>query len=278
MTMRRPYPSDLSDARWALIEPVLLAWRQARTDAGIGTRTPTHDLREIFNAIVYLNRTGIPWRYLPHDFPPHATVYHYFSAWNKDNLFTQLNYTLTKLARANAGRNPDPTAAIIDSQSVKTSTNAPEATQGFDAGKKIKGRKRHIITDVCGLLLTVMVTAAHISDTAAAIPALNQLATTHPTVKLTWADGGYKNHAIEHAAQQGISLHIVTKDPDQQGFPVLPRRWVIERTNGWLMFHRRLARDYETLPATAENMIRIAMIDNTLKQITDETTPTWRDT
>src|SRR3954469_19419222 len=132
MTDRRAYPSDLSDARWALIAPRLSAWRQARTDAGVGGRTASHDLREIFNAILYVNRTGIAWRYLPHDLPPWQTVYGYFTAWTTDGIFAELNYDLTGLARARAGRSSQPSACVIDSQSVKTSTNAPLATQGID--------------------------------------------------------------------------------------------------------------------------------------------------
>ncbi|GAA2351790.1 hypothetical protein GCM10010170_042110 [Dactylosporangium salmoneum] len=151
MAERSAYPSDLSDARWALIAPRLTAWRQTRTDAGVGGRTPTHDLREIFNAILYINRTGIPWRYLPHDFPPYRTVYGYFAAWTKEGIFVELNYDLTGLVRDHTGKQATPTASIMDTQSVKTSTNVPLSTQGTDAGKKVVGRKRGIITDTLGL-------------------------------------------------------------------------------------------------------------------------------
>src|SRR3954465_2880801 len=145
MTTRRAYPSDLSDARWALIAPRLTAWRQARTDAGVGGLSATHDLREIFNAILYVNRTGIAWRYLPHDLPPYQTVYAYFAIWTREGVFTELNYDLTGLVRDHSGRTVEPTASIMDTQSVKTSTNVPTATQGIDAGKKIVGRKRGVI-------------------------------------------------------------------------------------------------------------------------------------
>lgn len=128
MTERPAYPSDLSDARWALIAPRLTAWRQARTDAGVGGRTASHDLREILNAILYVNRTGIAWRYLPHDLPPWQTVYGYYTAWTQEGIFAELNYQLTGLVRDRTGRHPQPGAAIMDSQSVKTSTNAPPAT------------------------------------------------------------------------------------------------------------------------------------------------------
>ncbi|MET8354430.1 IS5 family transposase [Micromonospora sp. NPDC005206] len=277
MAERPAYPCDLSDARWALIAPRLTAWRQARTDAGIGGRTATHDLREIFNAILYVNRTGIAWRYLPHDFPPWQTVYGYFTAWTSDGLFAQLNHDLTGLARAKAGRATQPSAAVIDTQSVKTSTNAPLASQGIDAGKKIVGRKRGIVTDTLGLLLAVIVTAASASDNTIGINLLDQAKATHPALTKTWVDAGFKNRVIEHGATLGIDVEVVAKDPHIKGFSVVKRRWVIERTLGWIMPHRRLARDYEALPDNSASMIRIAMIDNLTKRVTNETTPTWRD-
>ncbi len=131
MTRRRPYPSDLSDARWELIEPTLTAWRRQRLERGIGIKTPTHDLRDVMNAFLYLDRTGMAWAYLPHDFPPHTTVYTYHAVWRDEGLFAQLGYTLTGMARAKEGRAPEPTAAIIDTQSVKTSTNAPWKLKGL---------------------------------------------------------------------------------------------------------------------------------------------------
>jgi transposase len=280
MTERRAYPSDLSDARWALIEPRLTDWRQARTDArtkiGIKGRTPTHELREIFNAILYLNRTGIPWRYLPHDFPPHRTVYSYFAAWSKEGIFADLNYQLTGLVRDHHGRPTEPTASIMDTQSVKTSTNVPAATQGTDAGKKIVGRKRGIITDTLGLLLYVIVTAASVSDNVIGMDLLDQTSTKYPTVTKTWVDAGFKVKAVEHGAALGIDVEIVNKEPLVKGFNVVKRRWVVERTIGWLMQHRRLVRDYEARPENSASMITLAMIDNLAKRLTAETTPTWR--
>jgi transposase len=277
MAERPAYPSDLSDARWALIAPRLTAWRQARTDAGVGGRTASHDLREIFNAILYVNRTGVAWRYLPHDFPPWQTVYGYFTAWTTDDIFTQLNYQLTGLARTKAGRTPQPSACVIDTQSVKTSTNAPLPTQGIDAGKKIVGRKRGIVTDTLGLLLAVVVTAASASDNTIGINLLEQAKATYPTLAKTWVDAGFKNKVIEHGATLGVDVEVVTKDSQVKGFSVVKRRWVVERSLGWIMLHRRLARDYEALPDNSASMIRIAMIDNLTKRVTHETTPTWRD-
>jgi transposase len=278
MTDRPAYPSDLSDARWALIAPRLTAWRQARTDAGVGGRAASHDLREIFNAILYVNRTGIAWRYLPHDLPPWQTVYGYYTAWTKEGLFAELNYQLTGLARDKAGRQTRPTASIMDSQSIKTSTNVPAATQGTDPGKKIVGRKRGIITDTLGLLLAVIVTAASVSDNLIGMNLLDRATAVHPTLTKTWVDAGFKNRVVEHGAHLGVDVEIVTKDPQVKGFSVVKRRWVVERTLGWLMHHRRLARDYEARPDNSASMITIAMIDNLAKRVTAETTPTWRDT
>ncbi len=202
--------------------------RQARTEAGVSGRAPTHDLRGIFNAILYVNRTGIAWRYLPHDFPPHATVYGYFVAWNKEGIFPELNYQLTGLVRDHHGRTTQPTASIMDGQSVKTSTNVPLFTQGTNAGKKIVGRKRGIITDTLGPLLAVIVTAVSASDNTIGMDLLDQATATYPTLTKTWVDAGFKNRVAEHGAALGVDVEIVTKVPHIKGFSVVKRRWVVE--------------------------------------------------
>ncbi|MFI6513920.1 IS5 family transposase [Streptosporangium sp. NPDC050855] len=279
MAEQRPYPSDLSDARWALIEPVLSTWRADRRGRGLDIGRPCeHDLRAIMNAILYIDRTGIPWRYLPHEYPPWQSVYGYFAHWQSDGVFTQLSGLLRRLARAAQGRDPEPTACVIDAQSVKTSANVPATGQGYDAGKKIAGRKRSIVTDTLGLLIAVMVTAANFSDGAAGLPLLAQVAADHPTITKAWADSAYRTTVIEGGAALGIDVEVIRRDPATRGFTALPRRWVVERTLGWLMFHRRLARDYEALPARSEAMIHIAMIDLMTRRLTRENTPTWRDT
>ncbi|MEY9963342.1 transposase [Streptacidiphilus sp. MAP12-16] len=278
MSQRKPYPSDLSDARWALIEPKLTAWRKARLDRRPTGQPAKVELRDIFNAILYVNRTGIPWKYLPHDFPTHASVYYYYSAWRDEGIFVQLNYDLTGLARVKEGRKPEPTASVIDTQSVKTSTNVPLNSQGTDAAKKIVGRKRGVLTDTIGLLLAVTVTAASLSENALGIRLLNQAKKTYPSISKSWVDTGFKNAVIEHGASLGIDVEVVHRKSDVRGFHVVKRRWVVERSLGWIMLRRRLARDYETLPASSEAMIHIASIDNLAKRITDETTPTWRGT
>ena len=185
---------------------------------------------------------------------------------------------MTGLARTKAGRRAEPSAAVIDTQSVKTSANAPTATQGTDAGKRILGRKHGIVTDTLGLLHAVIVTAASASDNAIGVQLLTQAKSTHHTLAKTWADAGFTTTVVEHGAGLGIDVEVVTKNPEINGFSVIKRRWVIERTFGWIMLHRRLARDDEALPGTSAAMIRIAMIDNLALRITDESTPTWQDT
>ncbi|MFE2282213.1 IS5 family transposase [Streptomyces sp. NPDC059454] len=278
MSERKPYPSDLSDARWALIEPTLAAWRKARLDRRPTGQPAKVDLRDVFNAILYVNRTGIPWKYLPHDFPNHATVHAHYAAWRDEGILAQLNYDLTGLARVKEGRKPEPTASVTDTQIVKTSTNVPVTSQGTDAAKKTVGRKRGILTDTIGLILAVTVTAAGLSENALGIRLLDQAKETYPTISKSWVDTGFKNAVVEHGARLGIDVEVVNRNPEARGFQVVKRRWVVERSIGWTMMHRRLARDYETLTASSEAMIHIASLDNLTRRITDETTPTRRGT
>ncbi|MFE0440114.1 IS5 family transposase [Streptomyces nigra] len=278
MSERRPYPSDLSDVRWELIEPVLAAWRFERRGRALDFgRPPEHELREIMNAILYVDRTGAQWRYLPHDFPPWETVYGYFAKWQKEGVFAQLNGLLRELVRQKEGRRAQPSACVIDAQSVKTSTSVPARSQGTDAGKKIVGRKRSIVTDTLGLLLAVLVTAASVQDSVAGTQLLDQVAAGHPGIRKVWVDGGYRQHLVEHAATLGIDMEIVPRKPRTRGFTPVPKRWTVERTYGWLMLHRRLARDYETLPARSEAMIHLAMTDLMARRLTGEATIFWRD-
>ncbi|WP_328879185.1 IS5 family transposase [Streptomyces sp. NBC_00299] len=279
MTPHGPYPSDLSDARWALIEPVLTAWRDQRRARALDSgRPPEHDLRQIMNAILYVDRTGIPWRYLPHDFAPWATVYGYFAKWQQDGVFEQLTGLLRRLVREAEGRRAEPSACVLDSQTIKTSANVHLADQGTDAGKRIIGRKRHLGCDTLGLLLTALVTAASVSDTAAGVTLLSRIAAAHPHITKAWVDAGYRTTAIDHGARLGIDVHPVQRPPGARGFTIIPRRWTIERSIGWLMHHRRLARDYETHPHRSEAMIHLAMIDLMARRLTGEATPNWRGT
>lgn len=278
MTFRRPYPTDLSDARWALIEPVLSAWRAERARRALPIAPPPeHDLREIVNAILYVNRTGMAWQYLPHDFPPYKTVFDYYAKWEEDGTTEKIHDLLRRKVREKAGRNPEPTAAIIDAQVVKASSNVPQASQGYDAGKRTEGKKRHIAADTLGLLLALVITAASVQDTNGGKDVVTALAAAHPTVTAGWVDNGYKTGFLEHAAAHGITFEQVSKLEGQKGFAALPRRWVVERTFGWLVLHRRLVRDYETLPERSATMIHWAMIDNMSRRLTGETTQTWHD-
>ncbi|MFJ4696134.1 IS5 family transposase [Streptomyces sp. NPDC088766] len=278
MPKRRPYPSDLSDARWELIEPVLAAWRFERRGRALDFgRPPEHDLRDIMDAILYVDRTGVQWRYLPHDFPHWNTVYGYFARWQQEGVFAQLNGLLRQLLRQKEGREAEPSACVIDAQSVKTSTSVLASGQGIDAGKKIVGRKRSIATDTIGLLLAVLVTAASVQDSVAGTQLLDQVAAEHPRIRKVWLDGGYRQHLVEHAAGLGIDMEITQREPGTRGFTPIPKRWVIERTYGWLMLHRRLARDYETRPARSEAMIHVAMTDLMARRLTGESAVSWHD-
>lgn len=246
---RKPYLSDLSDARWALVEPTLTAWRAERQKTSLNLGGKVTELREVMDAILFLNRTGVPWRYLPHDFPPHTTVFSYFSAWAADGTIEKLGVRLHRMVREQEGRAAEPTACVIDAQSVKTAPSVPTDTQGTDAGKKIVGRKRSIVVDTLGLLLLVMVTAASVSANEAGKQLLSQIDADHPTITKAWVDTGYKTQAIEHGAALGIDVDVVPRNTQVKGFSVVPRRWVVERSFGWIMMHRRLARDYEAKPA-----------------------------
>ena len=192
MTQRRPYPSDVSDARWALIEPVLTAWEHGRLARSPVPVRPVYALREIWNALLYLNRTGCPWKYLPHDFPRYQTVNSYYNAWRDEGILEQLNAGLTRLARTRQGRSAEPTAAVIDTQSVKTAGTVRAKDQGTDAAKKIVGRKRGIVTDTLGLLLAVIVTAASTTENSAGIQMLSHAKAAHPSITRAWADEGFK--------------------------------------------------------------------------------------
>ncbi|KWT61518.1 transposase, partial [Streptomyces albus subsp. albus] len=196
----------------ALIEPVLTAWRAERRDRGLDIgRPPEHDLRSLMNAILYVDRTGVPWRRLPHDFPPWPTTCHYFARRQQDGVFGRLTGPLRRLVREAAGRDGEPSACVLGSQTVKTLATVPLAGQGADAGKRITGRKRHLGCNPLGLLLTVLVTAASVSDTAAGTTLLTRIAGAHPQIRRAWVDAGYRRTAIDHGARLGIDVHPVRR-------------------------------------------------------------------
>jgi putative transposase len=211
------------------------------------------------NAIFYIVRSGCTWRMLPHDLPPWKTVYHYFRLWRKDGTWERINSALRVEVRVAAGREPEPSAAVIDSQSVKT-TETP-GVRGYDAGKKVNGRKRHLLVDTLGLVLMVVVHAANIQDRDGARLLLEKARGRFPRLRLIWADGGYTGKLVDWVKTLCLwVLEIVKRSDDVKGFQVLPHRWVVERTFGWLGRYRRLSKDYEGLPESSEAMIYIAMI------------------
>ena len=250
----RGYPSDLSDAQWLVIAAHLPADLPGRRG-----RPRIWPVRRIIEAIMYVDRTGCAWRYLPADFPPWQTVYGYFAAWRDDGTLARLHTVLRAQVRATAGRDGEPTAAVIDSQSVRAADTVPKASRGWDNAKKVNGRKRHIAVDVTGLILDVVITAASVQDRQAARPLLWNLHRGCRHVRLVWADAGYAGKLAAWAATLQMNLQIVTKR-DPHAFEVLPRRWVVERTFAWIAKHRRTTRDYEHLPASHEAMILWAMI------------------
>src|SRR5215469_2789293 len=222
------YPSDLTNAQWQVIAPHLRPEVPGRRG-----RPRTWPLRRIIEAILYLDRAGCAWRYLPSDYPPWPTVYGYFAAWRDDGTLARLHDGLRAQVRTAAGRNTEPTAAVIDSQSVRAADTVPRATRGWDAAKKVNGRKRHIAVDTTGLLLDVVITAASVQDRDAARPLLWNLRRACPRVRLAWADSGYQAHRLTAwATALRITLQIVRRPDDLHTFPARPPRWLVELTVG----------------------------------------------
>jgi putative transposase len=248
----KKYPTDLTDSRWHHIKDFLPAPKHTGRPREV-------DFRQIVNAILYLVFTGCQWRFLPTDYPNWQTVYYYFAKWKNDGTWYRIHETLRAAERARQGKHKHPTAGAADSQSVKTT--ALPSSRGFDAGKKINGRKRHILVDTLGLMITLVVTTANVQDRDGLKKLLRTFGVHRKRLKKIWVDGGYRGAVIEWVKERfRYCLEVVLRSDDMKGFVVLPNRWVVERTFAWLNNHRRLSKDYERYSKTSETMIQIAMI------------------
>jgi putative transposase len=246
----RNYPSDLTDGQWQFIEKILNDRRKRQ-----------HNLRKIWDAILYLVKTGCQWRMLPNDFAPWSAVYYYFKKWKEDGTFEEILDRLNETQRKKMNKNALPTLGIIDSQSVKTAHTCSQDT-GYDAGKKVKGRKRHIVTDTLGCLLFVMVHGAGVQDRNGIKQVLPLLKSKFlASIKTIIADGGYSGQTIIDWVKETLSWKLeIVKRSDSPEFRVLPKRWIVERTLAWISYSRRNSRDYEKLTNTSEAMTQLSMI------------------
>jgi transposase len=275
---RARYLSDLTDVQWALVGPFLEAWKAKHPS--VSGHQGRYCLREIVNAIFYQNRTGCQWAYLPHDLPPKSATYYYFGLWRDDGTDQAIHDLLRCQAREQAGRAEDPTAIIMDTQSIRAANHVPAATTGKDAAKKVPGRKRGLAVDVLGLIIAVVVMAASATDNTIGSALLDKVVAHTPTVSKAWVDSGFKDDVAIHGAVRGIDVEVVkragTATGQQSGFVPVARRWVVEQTHGTLMLHRRLVREYESKPASSVSRTLWASTANLVRRLTCTTTRSWR--